>query len=318
MRNFSSKNIPHKNPLQKRVRTLATQYFLYWLQAQNGGITFRKLHIKIFDNVGDPNAFYKNLRGVELKNKSAIDQIEQHQPGSRRILFHPLWDILAAPDASLDDVHQIMCRLHPDLVNRLFKTHPDTAVRTRKAFNLRNEVHKVAIRCDLDALAALLLLCREMELHNRLEPYVELKWAIVRVMSLMTLYAPFNAVLPGILEIVSPLFLDKNNPLKTSNLVMEMWPGLFVQPQPNIQLNFDLEVNAQLATKMISLEATSESNIINFMYIAMVKKSRRAILDILYDIEDDNKPASEHPFIRSVIRLASDKRRAISTGTFFD
>lgn len=99
---------------------------------------------------------------------------------------------------------------------------------------------------------------------------------------------------------------------------MEMLPGLFLQPPPNIQLNFDLEVNAQLATKMISLEATSESNIINFIYIAMVKKGRRAILDILYDIEDDNKPVSEHPFIRSVIRLASDKRRAISTGTFFD
>lgn len=126
-------------------------------------------------NLGSQESIRKRLHryknGDPIKKTEFIDALDSVYEGSKYILTHPLWLILANPRASLNEIYQYMQMLHPDIQRYLFNFDAITAKAVRKQPKRHDDMSRVVLRGDLDALAYTLMLVREMDIQDRVHPY---------------------------------------------------------------------------------------------------------------------------------------------------
>ncbi len=165
-------------------RIIATRLYIYTLLAYFNWPTLGRLQKLLEEKDVDcdndywrscSRRFYKNMRGACIKDQVLINRIEKIIPGSKRILTTPLWDILENPNASEHKLHQLMKLLPMDISSRLFKEDPQNAITIRKKLTRRSQIHRITMMGSLDSLACCLMLVREMDLQNRLDPYIAAK-----------------------------------------------------------------------------------------------------------------------------------------------
>ncbi len=248
------KNVENDKDRQMLTRAIASRFYLLSIQERMGGESFSKIQ-KTFVELStgpdklfweeNPNRFYRILKvGSCIRQSNQLaDQVEKLLPGTKYLLEHPLWMILGNPNASIGELYEYMLQLEPSLVSKLFQHDKLTKVRSRKKLKLIDQLSRITIRGDFDSLACLLMITREMELLNRIDPYIEAKWGIQHGLSILTLNNPFLAVLKEIYVIVYHFFIGRNNPFpeRMNKAIIEIKPSHFVPPK--IQQDFHRERN---------------------------------------------------------------------------
>lgn len=205
----------------KNVQVIATQYYLLMLMQHFGTRSPGKLQKIIFENIHSDTAlkwewssssrrFYKNLRGTPIKGSRLINAIEPIVNGSKRIFQHPIWLILKNPEATLEEVHAYMKNLPATFQNKLFKTDKKSMASVRRVVNNKQDICRVSMIGNLDALACMLLIIREMELLHRVHPYIFAKWEAWNIANLLLLDEAFFQVSHNLYGIIQTLYIDKN------------------------------------------------------------------------------------------------------------
>lgn len=322
-------------PSIKQVRQIATRLYLLTLREHYGWISLGKLQKVLLKEADQSNLkywlqnsrrFYKNMRGSVIRDRKLIDHIEERVPGSRRLFDHPLWLILEHPDACLEELHTMMQQLHPDLEKRLFKVDERSAIRIRKAVRNKHEMHRIAIRGDLDALACFLMLVREMEILKRIDPYIEAKWHVQYLISLLTLHKPFFYISESLYEIAYEYFIKHNESLtkKSPAALLKAFPEYFKAPDKFHSLYRQMDINVTIVSyaKLHNVLGNSIKDQMHFLYIATLMGSRTDIEEQLKKLPSkfiyNGKLETLPNPIREIMRYMSDKRLAITAGTFFD
>lgn len=206
----------------KVIHKLPTMFWARTVQDKMGGISYGKIQRKLQTKGNTENKlfwetysrkFYKYNKGGGIRDKKFIDLVESHVPGTKKILLHPLWDILKNPDASLEDIFAYMNRLDFDLRKKLFTTHQISKALVRKPLRQFSQIDYVALGNDLDALACLLMLMRESEIKEKIQAYLHCKWEAVFLVHRLAMISSYQGVIHLLYQSVFKLFIEKNHPL---------------------------------------------------------------------------------------------------------
>ena len=172
----------------RKVRLLATKLYIFTIKDKSGGLPFSSIEIQIKRSQGQSieqardcysRNFYRYANGKScIKKLEIIESFEKIELyiGCKKVLDNPLWLILDNPLATLDDIHGLMQLLPADIKQRLFSYNKNTAVYERKKWSSTRHFSRIGRQNNLDALACLLMLIREMEITQDWHRYVEAKW----------------------------------------------------------------------------------------------------------------------------------------------
>ena len=240
---------------QRTARVLASQCFLHTV------LTHCNMSPSEFErqrsghkrtNKSTLRHIFKPLRGDSyLKTNSPLIKFgEKLLPGSSQILDHPLWEILGNPDANLHCVRQMMMKLPLDVNKNLFSYNPNIRGMERRILKGPNEIHRVALRCDLDALAYVLMIIRETEILDMPEPYVSAKWSAIYIIRVLSLDRAIVPILDDLKCFTFTEFVLKNPCIKFhSHILQDIIGDRLEQPIKSI-INTNLE--SDLCKKIIS------------------------------------------------------------------
>lgn len=202
----------------KIIRMLPSMLWTRMMIHRKGGISLGRIHKEL--QPGPTSSWkdgsrrlYKNYRGVQITDKTFIEQVENYLPGTKKLLFHPLWDILKNPDANLDEILQYMDRLDFDLKRKIFKVDSQSRLLVRKKLTSFSQIYYVAKENSLDALACLLMLIRESEINKQVQAYIVCKWEAIFLIYRLAMVSPYSDLMPLLHPVVYDLFIEKNNPL---------------------------------------------------------------------------------------------------------
>lgn len=210
MRKTGIENMRKFSP-QRYFKILATKYYLMFLQEHFGSINLSQLEKEITGSKGK-NYFYRYMKSRPIhRNQALIELIDLKVPGSAQILENPLWSILANSEATLVEVHQYMMQLPLELQNMLFKSDEHSLRLIRKSHEDPCVLSKIVMLGDLNALAATLLILREMEIQERLDPYIDAKWGVFHCLQFLSLTFPFYYMSESIYGYIHDNFIAKNS-----------------------------------------------------------------------------------------------------------
>lgn len=203
------------------IRSLATKLWISNVREKMGGISYGRIQKILLpdDKKGSEywssysRRFYRNSKGVPIRDRKIIAQVESIIPGTERILTHPLWDILTNPDASQLEIFRYMERLEFNLRKKLFESDKKTNLLIRKKLRSPSQIYYIALENNLDAFACLLMLIRESELQKKVQAYISCKREVVYLIYRLSLFPPYKEIITALYEIVYNLFIEKNHPL---------------------------------------------------------------------------------------------------------
>lgn len=317
------------------TRVLATRFYLLSLQYRLNGCPLSQLLNAIFKEEANGRGsltlsqslnFYKNMRGVPIKNRRIVEQINRSVPGSKRNLYHPLWQILALPGASLQQVYQLMAELDRDVSIRLLKTDSYGNI-VRKRHPKPQELHLIAQKGTLDGLAYCLLFMREMELLKCVDAYIEAKWATRHCFNLLICDRLFFCIAHKLYELLDRLFIAKNNPLP--DYLQSHWSKAFPQkfntPDSNEDIvewnNVNMGILYHAEQKGFVGQNLSEQN--RFLYIILAKHRRYQIEAELKDLPyrfryEGNRKDLAEPLRSLMADVERDNRHTLIKSEYLD
>ncbi|MEO9943779.1 hypothetical protein [Paraglaciecola sp.] len=272
----------------KTVRKLATQLYVAGLVERSGGLslgliekTFKKSH-KIPNKQyweSYSRTFYKYARGEScIKDQSLILHIDKYEAyrGVKEVLNHPLWLILENPDASLHDVHAYMHQLKPSFQQRLFKLDKNINTLTRKYWSHTDQLSRISMENNLDALACLIMLLREMELLNKWHAYVKVKWEVHFLFLRLSYFDPLLSIREVLYHFMDTYFFDKHRFITeryfpaTRQLMYTHFRHAFKSPQCiNDFTGYD-EINAELLKYAYQLSIKTDTKETKLIFLFWV------------------------------------------------
>lgn len=155
----------------------------------------------------------KNLKGSPIVQDDFIYQIEHISPDIVWFYENPIWEAITLANATMKEVHQVMHKLPAKLTSRLFKVNSKTKVECRVEIKTRNQIKRIAKMNDLDALACMIMLHRELELLMKIEALCEVKWEIYYLLSRLSTFMPLSLLANQFYRLINNLFLSNPLPL---------------------------------------------------------------------------------------------------------
>jgi hypothetical protein len=200
------------------IRKLPSMLWTRMIIHRRGGASLAQIHREFRPGYSSSykhgsRRLYKNYKGVQVKDSKLIEDVENNLPGTKRLLFHPLWDILKNPDATLDDILLYMDKLDLDLKGKLFSVDSFSKKSVRKKLDSCGQIYYVAKENSLDALACLLMFIRESEIKKQVQAYVISKWEAIFLIYRLAVIYPYSDIMPLLYHLVFNLFVKKNHPL---------------------------------------------------------------------------------------------------------
>gem|GEM_PF-1279948 len=274
---------------------------------RKGGASLAQIHREFRPGYSSSYAhgsrrLYKNYKGVQIKDSALIQDVENDLPGTKRLLFHPLWNILKNPNATLDEIVLYMDGLDLEMKGKLFRVDPISKISVRKDLDSYGSIYYVAKDNSLDALACLLMFIRESEIKKRVQAYIISKWETIFLIYRLSIIPPFNDIMPLLYPAVFNLFIEKNHPLP---------PGFTHDFFDNYQFNRDIPPKISMLivqdvysgliwkAKFRRLVSDDQQDQLNFLFWVdhffnqyEVKKA----LDNLPTNFDINQPSATFPF----------------------
>jgi len=324
----------YRSEHHRYIRSIATINWLLYVQEQMNNISLgevqRHFSMKSYDKENPfwPNCsgkLYKNMRGIPVCNNQLIDNIEKEIKGSKRLLKHPLWKVLETPRMTLNSVHNLMKELSPNIVNRLFKEDALTGNIIRKQLTRKDQITRIAMMNNLDALACLLLFVRESELLNESASYIQAKWGVDFLLKRFLAIYPYSSIMDDIYEIVYQSFIDINNPLPITmfNRWVIEFPEYFECPKKQPQLYFVVDSVKTILyyAELRGFVSQDKMEQLNFLFWVQNFCNSKEIVYSLIKLEhtfqyDENNPLTPEPLIKLMNMINGDSRQYIKTDRF--
>lgn len=256
-----------------------------------GGISFRKIQLKLFPDykpkrpedthdAAYSRRLYKNSKGTRVRDSEIIIRAENLCPGTQRIIFHVLWDILERPITTIDEVYEYMQKLDIDSVQRLFNIDMNTNAFSRK--KLRKEtIFRIMMKNNMDALACILLLIRETELTSNLSANIWCRWRAHELIARLMQISPFVQLGVVFIHTLYEQFIEYSDiPIPDdikafrSNLNTPNWDDL----RRSIILNLNL-LKAMKGKNLISSSDFDKQ--LTFLFWADIKTDKYLLLSAL-------------------------------------
>ncbi len=315
------------------VSYLPSMLWARTIQHRLGGQSYGKIQKYFLKKDDQTNAdfwdscsgrLYKNSRGkTRVRDKLFINKIEELLPGTRRILHHPLWKIMANPDANLSQIHSLMNELSIDLRGKLFKINNPDITLTRKKLNYKS-INYISKRNDLDAFACMLMMMREAELTKHPEAYIQCKWEAHQLFCRIATFEPLKSIAPLIYDYMFEVFIKKNNPLPSqlTNILAKDYPEHYRIPK-KYPLHRYLDENEKILNLTVSLGVISSSlhDQLSFLYWIDYGIRRTQIIDALIILKNtrttDGVPTIFPAPLSSLMQqLRGDSRKFITGGYY--
>jgi hypothetical protein len=294
-------------------KSLQAILWAFTLRELEGGMSFGKIEKKA---KGNPKNFWdtytgrleKNSLGVPVKDKNFIKEMNDLQPGTARILSHPLWDILFNPQATSDEIYQYMDRLEPRIKNKLFSYNTTSGLIQRKELRLRSHVYYIAKLNNIDALACLLMLARESEIKGAFQAWRlclrEAKDLWIR----LSIFEPYKHIDLILIELIF------NNFIKDSLL----WKMSTIS---EVSFKTQVEITKRIQSNVLKLNIIPSEKEKHIEFLFWVGFEDQFLVDS--DLEkmriefETNNTFSYYPSIAQVLEMMhGDSRRYLSGGAF--
>lgn len=321
------------NPIDTRnITPFASIYWSYELKDREGGLSFRKIQLKLFpdykprrpEDTHDATysrRLYKNSKGVPVRDSEIIIRAENLCPGTQRIILHVLWEIIERPITSLDEIYAYMQKLDIDCIQRLFDIEISTNVVSRK--KLRKEaIYRIMMKNNIDALACTLLLIRETELTSNFSANIWCRWRAHELIPRLMQLNPFAKLGVAFINILYELFIESSKiPIPDD---LKAFRSNIETPNRS-ELRQSIILNLELLKAIKSINLISPSDIdkqLTFLFWADIKTDKYLLLSAL-----NNLPKSYHDNIsRSELSttlnhflkmIDGDSRRSLPRGGFY-
>lgn len=180
----------------------------------------------------------------------------------------------------------------------------------------------MGLQNDLNALACLLLLVRELELKCRPHAYIAAKWAAYKLLIRLSVFPPIHDVSEDLSDIIHERFIGRNHPFPKSfqDATFSVFPRLYKIPNQvpiNLAINYQKRVLAH-ARKMeiISSDIKEQLDFLFwFEYQRLDSVTIKAILAPSSDARDD---VLQPRFLSAARALRGDSRLYIRREEFFN
>jgi hypothetical protein len=183
---------------------------------------FRNLHLRSFCKYADGTR--------SIGDDDLVEEIERQYPGTTKILDHPLWFILNNPSSNLKAIHKNMQSLNPDVRSIVCVDRKKAGFYPRRKYTDVRFLYRIGMKNDLDALACLLMITREMEILERWDRYIHAKWVIHWLFFRLTDFEPFKIVADKLYKIIYGLFIGTNDPLPLDDFSLNFFYGDLTPP----------------------------------------------------------------------------------------
>lgn len=313
---------------------IASKLWAFTIQHRKGGDSFGKIERDFINNKSYPveqhwerypRKLYRYARGATIsisRNKSMIDAVENELPGTRRILEHPLWPVINNPSAGLDELMSYIDRLDLDIVRRLVKTDKITGEKIRKNIKSTDQLYRISLHGNLDALTALLIIIREAEIENRLEIYIRSKWVATQLYLRLLTFYPLRKVAAELYAAIYDGYIGKNSPLpeSMSDFLTQLYPQAYEAPGRIVNTEQEARGNELLikTAHECGIISDSHSDQIQFLFWILHFFKRTEVwreLAELSNVPGQNKQLP--PLLTKLVEMMNgDSRKFISVRSF--
>lgn len=293
-RKFSQKNrLAMQISDAKLLQYLPSMLWARTVRHRLGEISYGKIQKILEKDAGRANSeywekcsgrLYKNSNGkTRVEDDTFIDQVESLLPGTKRILYLPLWRILTNHTPTLDQLYSFMGDLPPDIQNKLFKVDKET--RTIQRLKIKAiTVDYLSKRSDLDALSCLLMMIREAEITTQIDAYIGCKWRAHQLFCRIATFQPLKSLAGVMYDLIFDKFIEKNDPLPAhlSHHLVVYAPGRYTSPSKYPMPRF-LDENSELLILAIKNNIIGESvaEQLDFLFWIDLYFKRREIFQAL-------------------------------------
>jgi len=187
---------------------------------------FRALHLRSFCKYADGTR--------SIRDKALIQKIEAQHPGMTRILNHPLWFILNNPTCGKKAIHKNMQSLDEEVRSIVCIKRAKAGIYPRRAYTNARSMYRIVMKNDLDALACILMLIREMEIERSMNSANHARWLAHWLFFRLAHFEPFKTVIADKLYKIthSLFFIDiYSDRLKFSDTIPWL-PYTYLPPPP--------------------------------------------------------------------------------------
>lgn len=200
--------------MEREVRLVASQLYIHQVKQRSQATSFTALEKRLKrSNLSSISGSILRYARKErpVKDARLVRDIENSYPGTKRVLYHPLWFILDEPFAGLDTIHDQMRMLNLDIQGQLFQKNHETNFYERKKWPYWQSFYKIDMVNDLDALACFLMLINEMESMEKWFGFTKTKWFALGVFLRLSHFYPFSVIADDLYELIHYSFIDRNN-----------------------------------------------------------------------------------------------------------
>jgi len=266
---------------------------------------------------------YKNSNGkTKVRDVKFINKIEDLLPGTKKILSHPVWNILSNPEASLFELYSYMRAFPIDMQTKLFKVEKET--NNYQRIKIKSiTVDYLSKRNNLDALACLLMMIREAEITKQIDAYISCKWRVHHLFCRLATFQPLKSMANIIYDLIFDHFIYKNDPLpkSLSNVIVENRPHIYQIPQkypiPKF-LNENLEIISLAIEHHVIGDSLEEK--LEFLFWIDFEFQRKDIFHALLSISLPHLSAKETPLMPLTEikeRISGNSRKYLPSGKYF-
>ena len=204
----------------QQIRKIATQVYIHVVLDRSGEKNFKHLQEHFAKSPNQETeaseteysgGFYKNARGDHaIKRNELINRIDKEYPGTERVFRHPLWFILEHPLADKETIYKKYGTLNSNIKDQLFKNDKKSLSDRRKKWSSTRPFYAISMQNNLDALACLLMLVKEMNIKERWHSYALAKRLALSLFFRLSYVSPLNIVADNLYEIIHNNFIAEN------------------------------------------------------------------------------------------------------------
>lgn len=315
------------------IKSIAARFYIHSLKSIAGTTKINRIG-KLFKGkrsdqfvISLVRSLYRYEKGDHIRNAPLLDAVDAEFPGSARIARHPLWLIMENPLSSLDEIYSYMQLLSPDLVNKLFQMKHTDSIPKRKELNFQGQLDSIIQRVDLDGLACLLMIIREMELLKRIDPYIGAKWAARHTLSLLAQHESFLHLGDSIYDLIYRDFIGRNDPLPQhmKTKICRYFPRSVECPLGMSDFHYSHCLNRTIlfwGHRYGMLEDDERENN-RFLYLSIKNGPRDVVEETLLSLPtefhyDNNWKSLPKPLDTIMYLFSGDRRSSINRSPFFD
>lgn len=165
-----------------------------------------------------PCKFDKYRRGEHLPRISLIEKIDEEFPGTKRLMYHSIWEILECSISGVEDLHIRLGMLRPEVTSILFNPEKGSNGNPRRNDDTYAKTfNRLAEPGSLDAFTACLGLIQEIKFMGGTENHRAYIVASVKAFFRLAYQPPFDMIAEDLFDYLKVSFFHHHNDPELAN-----------------------------------------------------------------------------------------------------